>query len=111
MQNTPEVEAKTCLAILEGGKGSKNWLGNLPKGTSFLTREYSSSANTFILKMYQIVESMDGAVLLMEPNYKPGLPCNFGWVEPSKFSVLMDPYKIFLSGEKEDEDRSSEEGT
>jgi len=97
MENKP----KPHLALFDGGKGSKNWLGKLPKGTTFLTREIASS-HKFGLTMFQVVEKTDQAVLLLEPNYNPGMPQMYLWVDPIKFSINMDPFEIFNKEEQED---------
>lgn len=88
------------LALLQGGKGTVNWLSKLPKGTVFLTRQFNSLG--FELVQFQIVEKSDDNVLLIIPNHS-GLPSTYVWVDPIKFSSLMEQKEILALGKEEDD--------
>lgn len=97
--NEPEADPPR-LALLQGGKGTINWLGKLPKGTVFLTRQFNSQG--FELVQFQVVEKSDENILLMVPNHA-GLPSTFVWVDPIKFSSLMEQKEILALGKEEND--------
>lgn len=100
MSVNENTDSSPRLAILQGGKGSVNWLWNLPLSTVFLTREKGTIR--FELVMFQIVEKSGSNVRLMVPSYS-GSPPQFIWVDPLKFSHNMDQIEILALGQEEND--------
>lgn len=100
---------KPRLAILQGGKGTTNWLWHLPLSTVFLTREQGTKR--FELVMFQLVEKSEGNVRLIVPSYS-GPPQSI-WVDPTIFSSTMEQIEILALGKEDvsDNDGSSQDSS